>query len=54
MIAGVCGGIGDYFKIDPTIVRIVFALIVLFGAVLIPIVLYVALYFIIPEEDTWE
>ncbi|HKJ27395.1 MAG TPA: PspC domain-containing protein [Anaerolineales bacterium] len=27
MIAGVCGGLGNYFQIDPTIVRMVFALL---------------------------
>lgn len=30
MIAGVCGGIGEYFNIDSTIVRLVF-LLLLFG-----------------------
>ena len=23
MISGVCGGIGEYFKIDPTVIRII-------------------------------
>jgi phage shock protein C len=31
MIDGVCGGIGEYFDIDPTIVRGVFILLALFG-----------------------
>jgi len=26
MIAGVCGGLGDYLKIDPTLIRLVFVL----------------------------
>ena len=26
MIGGVCGGIGEYFKIDPTLIRILFVL----------------------------
>jgi len=29
MLIGVCGGLGRYFKIDPNIVRFVFALIIL-------------------------
>ena len=29
-ILGVCGGLANYFDIDPTIVRVVFALIGLF------------------------
>ena len=27
MLCGVCGGLGEYFTIDPTIVRLVWALI---------------------------
>jgi len=27
MLAGVCGGIAEYFDIDPTIVRLAFALL---------------------------
>ena len=30
-IAGVCAGLGDYFNIDPTIVRILFLIFLLFG-----------------------
>ncbi len=31
MIAGVCGGISEYFEIDPTIVRLVFVAASLLG-----------------------
>ncbi|MCI8636143.1 MAG: PspC domain-containing protein [Eubacterium sp.] len=31
VLFGVCGGIGEYFNIDPTIVRLLFILLV-FGA----------------------
>ncbi|MBI3190059.1 MAG: PspC domain-containing protein, partial [Ignavibacteriales bacterium] len=31
MIDGVCGGIAEYFEIDPTIVRILWVLITLAG-----------------------
>ena len=30
ILAGVCGGLGEYFDIDPTIIRII-AVILLFG-----------------------
>jgi phage shock protein C len=30
VIAGVCGGLGDYFNIDPTVVRLVFLLSIIF------------------------
>ncbi len=26
MMAGVCGGLGDYFDIDPTLIRLLFVL----------------------------
>jgi phage shock protein PspC (stress-responsive transcriptional regulator) len=48
MIAGVCGGIGEYFDIDPTIVRIIFAFILLSGGGLI---LYIILWIVIPTES---
>ena len=31
MICGVCGGIGEYFNIDPTIVRLLWAILVFSG-----------------------
>ena len=32
MIAGVCGGIGEYFSIDPTLIRVIWVLAVFFGS----------------------
>ena len=53
MIAGVCTGLGAYFDIDPTIVRIVFAalLFVTQGAFILA---YFALMFVVPEATTSE
>ncbi len=31
MIAGVCGGLAEYFDIDPTIIRILWVLITFLG-----------------------
>ena len=31
MIAGVCGGLAEYFSIDPTIVRLVLLFLTLWG-----------------------
>ncbi len=48
IIAGVCGGIAEYFNIDPTLVRIVFAILIfVFG---LSIWIYPVLWIIIPEE----
>ena len=51
MIAGVCAGIGDYANIDPTIVRLLTALLFfLTGPVVI--VAYIVMALIVPEEAT--
>lgn len=52
MIAGVAGGLANYFAVDPTIVRLVFALSVFFGG--LGVVAYVALALFVPEEGERE
>ena len=47
MISGVCGGIGEYFNVDPTIIRLAWALLGLTGAGLIA---YILAAIIIPEQ----
>lgn len=48
-IAGVCGGLGQYFDIDPTLIRVAFMLLALPGG--LPGVLpYFILWVVIPEE----
>lgn len=49
MIAGVCGGIADYLDIDPTIVRLVYILMIFFVGV--GIVLYFILWLVIPKRE---
>ncbi len=49
MIAGVCGGIGDYFGIDPTLVRLLFVVAGLFGGP-VGIVAYIVFMIVVPEE----
>ncbi len=48
MIAGVCGGVAKYFAVDPTLVRILFALSVLVGS--LGFWVYVVLWLVVPEE----
>ena len=47
-IAGVCAGLGYYLGIDPTLVRIIFA-IGIFAGLLSPIV-YLLMWLIVPED----
>jgi phage shock protein C len=49
MIAGVCGGIAEYFDIDPTIVRIV-AVILLFPGGLPGFLPYIIFWIVVPED----
>jgi phage shock protein C len=48
VIAGVCGGLGKYFDIDPVVVRIVFILFGLAGGS--ALLLYIILWALVPEE----
>lgn len=49
MIAGVCGGIADYFKLDPSLVRVGIVLICLVTAVVPVCMIYGIMWFVIPE-----
>jgi phage shock protein C len=53
VIAGVCGGLAEYLEIDSTIVRIVFALLVIIpnGAGLI---VYIIMMIVVPEDPVNE
>ncbi len=51
MIAGVCGGLGAHYALDPVKIRIVFALVTLFSGVFPGIAVYLVLWFIMPEEQ---
>ena len=48
MIAGVCGGLGEYLRIDPTLVRLAFVFFALWagGGVLA----YIIAWLVIPEK----
>jgi phage shock protein C len=50
MVAGVAAGVADYLDVDPTIVRVAFVALSLFGALAVP--LYLAGWVLIPEDGT--
>ena len=50
MLAGVCGGIAEYFNIDPTLVRLGWVLVSCFAGA--GIVAYIAGAIIMPEKST--
>ncbi|MCX4389519.1 PspC domain-containing protein [Micromonospora peucetia] len=49
MIAGVASGLGRYFAVDPTLVRVVFAVAGLFTGG-IALIAYPIMWFLMPEE----
>jgi len=49
MLAGVCGGLADYFHLDPTIVRLLYVVLSL-ASVGIGIVIYIVMMLVFPEK----
>lgn len=49
MIAGICGGLGEYFDVDPVVFRVLFVILLLPGGLpgLIP---YILLWILVPEK----
>ena len=48
MIAGVCGGIAEYFEVDPTLVRLVWVAVSLMAGT--GILLYVIMWVVTPLD----
>jgi len=47
-LAGVCGGLAQYFNADPTLIRVLFVVLALLGGP--GLVIYLVLWIIVPEE----
>lgn len=50
MLAGVCGGIAEYFNVDPTIIRLAYVLLSVFTAAFPGIIVYILAMIIIPSD----
>ena len=50
-IGGVCGGIGEYLGVDPTVVRIGYVLLSFFSAAFPGIIIYLILWMLIPNRE---
>lgn len=50
-LGGVCGGLGEYLEKDPTIVRVVFVLIILFSFGF-AVLAYLLMWLIIPRKPS--
>jgi phage shock protein C len=47
-LAGICGGLGQYFNVDATLLRVLFVLLAVLGGS--GLILYLALWIIVPRE----
>jgi phage shock protein C len=47
-IAGVCGGLGEYLDMDPTLVRLIWLVLVFFGGT--GVLAYIIAWIVMPEE----
>jgi phage shock protein C len=47
-LAGVCGGLAQYFNLDPTLIRVLFVVLAVLGGS--GLVLYLAMWIIVPNE----
>ena len=50
MLCGVCGGIGEYFNVDPTMIRLLWVVITAITGFLPGIIAYIVCCIIVPEE----
>jgi Putative stress-responsive transcriptional regulator len=50
-IAGVCGGVGEYFGIDPVIVRVIFAVLLFTG---LGVIAYLIMWILVPKKADEE
>jgi phage shock protein C len=53
MIAGVCGGLAEYFDLDPTVARIGYVLLSVLSAAFPGIIVYIVLWILMPRSDIY-
>jgi phage shock protein C len=51
MIAGVCGGIAEWLGWSPVLVRILYVLVSLLSAAFPGLIVYIALWILMPERE---
>ena len=54
IIVGVCGGLGEYFDIDATILRLFWVAVTIFSGIIPGVFIYVIAVFIIPRAQSEE
>ena len=51
VLAGVCGGIAEYFEIDPTLVRVCYAALSIFTTGFPGLLLYIVMLILMPKAE---
>jgi phage shock protein C len=49
MLAGICGGLAEYFNVDATLIRVLFLVLAVFGGT--GLVIYVVMWLIVPDVN---
>lgn len=47
-LGGVCGGLGEFIGMDPTVIRVLFVVLAVFGGA--GVIIYLAMWLIVPQE----
>ena len=50
VLAGVLGGLGEYFDVDPVVLRLAFVFLLLATAIVPGVIAYIAAVFIVPRK----
>ncbi len=51
MLAGVCAGLAEYWDVDPTVVRVVYAALTVFSAGFPGVLLYIIMALLMPQAE---
>lgn len=51
VFAGICGGLGKFFSMDPIIWRLIFIFGAIFSAIIPFTFIYIIMWFVIPREE---
>jgi len=51
VFAGICGGVGEYFNIDPALIRLIWVLVVIFTGFFPGVLAYIVAIFIVPRKN---
>lgn len=51
VLGGIIGGLGEYFNVDPTLLRLVWLLTVVFTGFIPGIIVYLAALLIVPKKE---